>query len=345
MARYRGWANRLVRLLRRLLRLVGVRRFRQELRAEVFANQLTHFGQRVVGDLRRIGAHVGDQADRAFFTQLDAFIQTLCDHHGALHAEAQFARGVLLKLAGGERGGRTAPALAFVDGADRPVGFLDRRSNPLGFFFVWNRRLLVADADEPGIEGRRLLPLQMSVDGPILFLDEDLDLALALDDQAQGDGLHPPGGETTAHFVPKQRRDLITHQPVKHAAGLLRVHQVGVDVARVLERFLHGALGDLVEGDPANGDRVLLLFLAVDAVTAEFFGQVRSNGLAFAVWVRREIDRVRRLRQLLQLGDDLFLAGDDDVLGREVVVQIDAQRLLGQILNVAERGLDIVTGA
>ena len=110
----------------------------------------------------------------------------------------------------------------------------------------------------------------------------------------------------------------------------------------MLERFLNCPFGDLVEGDPANADRVLLLFLAVDAVTAEFFGQVRSNGLAFAVRVRRQIDRVRRLRQLFQLGDDLFLARDDDVLGREVVVQIDAQRLLGQILDVAERGLDVI---
>ena len=172
----------------------------------------------------------------------------------------------------------------------------------------------------------------MSVDGPILFLSEGLDLAFALDDQAQSDRLHASGGEAAADLVPEQRRNLVADQPVEHAARLLRVDQVDVDVARMLERFLHRALGDLVEGHAADGDRVLLLLLAVDAVAAEFFGQVGGDGFALAVRVRRQIDGIRRLRQLLQLGDDFFLARNDDVLGLEVVVEIDTQRLLGQDL-------------
>ena len=51
-------------------------------------------------------------------------------------------------------------------------------------------------------------------------------------------------------------------------AAKLGADVVGVDIARMLECFLHRAFGDLVESDPANDDRVLLLSFAVDTVTA-----------------------------------------------------------------------------
>ena len=113
----------------------------------------------------------------------------------------------------------------------------------------------------------------------------------------------------------------------------------------MLERFLHSALGDFVEGHALDGNRAFLLFLAIDTVAAELFGQVSGNGLAFAIRVRRQVDGIRGLGQLLQLGDNFLLAGDDDVLGLEVVVEIDAQRLLGQVLDVAERGFHLIARA
>ncbi len=84
------------------------------------------------------------------------------------------------------------------------------------------------------------------------------------------------------------------------------------------------------------------LALAINRVATEFFGQVRSNGFAFAVGIRRQIDGVSRLRQLFQAGDDLFLARNDHVLGGKIVVEIDAERLLGQVFDVSERGFDLV---
>ena len=65
-----------------------------------------------------------------------------------------------------------------------------------------------------------------------------------------------------------------------------------------------------------------------------------SDGFAFAVRVRREIDGVRRGRQLLQLGDDFFFAGNDDVVGLEIIINIDTESALGQIFDVPERGFD-----
>ena len=88
----------------------------------------------------------------------------------------------------------------------------------------------------------------------------------------------------------------------------------------------------------------LFFFLPVPSA-AQFFGKMRGDRFAFAVRVRRQVDSVGALRQLLQLGEHFFFARNDDVFGREVVLDVDAKRLLGQIFNVAERGFDLVSRA
>ena len=70
---------------------------------------------------------------------------------------------------------------------------------------------------------------------------------------------------------------------------------------------------------------------------------MRGNGLAFAVRVRRQVDGIGGGGELLQLGDNFFLAGNDDVVGLEIVFDIDAQGALGQVLHVPERGFDGIT--
>ncbi len=332
-----------MRRLRLFLLFVDVGRFRHVLGTVLAADQFAHLRDGVVRDARGIGAHVGDEADRAFVAaQLHAFIEVLGQHHGALDAEAQLARGVLLQLAGGEGRSRAAAALPLFDRAHRPNGLLQRRADLLRLFGVGDLDLLVAAADEVRVERRRLGGRQVRVHGPVFLLLEGLDLALAVHDQAQGDGLHAPGGEPAPHLVPQQRRDLIAHQAVEHAAGLLRVHQVLVDLARMQEGLLHRALGDLVEGDAMEGDAALLFLLAAAAVFGKLFRQMGGDGLALAVRVGRQIHGGRRLRHLLQLGDDLFLAGNDHVVRLEVVLDVHAQDALGQVLDVAERGLDFV---
>ena len=130
----------------------------------------------------------------------------------------------------------------------------------------------------------------------------------------------------------------------------MRVHQILINLARVFEGFANRALRDLVEGYALDAQAVpvfififsllggLLLFLG--AVGIEFIGQMRGDGFAFAVRVRRQKDVVGRLRQLLQPGENLLFARDDDVFGIEFVLDIDAQRALGQVFHVAQRGLD-----
>ncbi len=115
----------------------------------------------------------------------------------------------------------------------------------------------------------------------------------------------------------------------------------------MFKRRLHGTLGDFIEGDALNPrGRIsfclcfLLFLLRSGSVALELPRQVRSDGLAFAVRIRRQINRIHPGRYLLQLGQHLFFTGDNHVLRFELVVGIHAQSALGQIFHVAERGLD-----
>ena len=68
----------------------------------------------------------------------------------------------------------------------------------------------------------------------------------------------------------------------------------------------------------------------------------QRDRLALAVRVGGHVDRGRLLSRALQLFEDRALALDDDVLRREVVVDVDAELTLGEILDVAHGGLDLV---
>ena len=140
---------------------------------------------------------------------------------------------------------------------------------------------------------------------------------------------------------------MIAYETVENAPSLLRIHQILIDVTRVLKRFAHSALRDLVKSDASNALRLrfstllgFLLFLFAFGIVAQFFRQMRRDGFAFAIRIGREIDRIHPDRQLLQPGNNFLFARNDDVFGLEVVLDVDPERALGQILYVAERSLD-----
>ena len=152
---------------------------------------------------------------------------------------------------------------------------------------VGHARRLSIDADKPRLEALvgLLLGMQLRVQRPVLHRTECANLPLPLHDQPHGHRLHAPRREPPPDLVPKQRRNLVTHQPVQHAARLLRVHQVLVHVPGVLEGLLHRLLRDLVEGHAVN---LLPLF----GRGSQLQRQVVRNRLALAVRVRRQIDLV-----------------------------------------------------
>ena len=176
--------------LRFLLLFVRIWRLRNVWIAILRFDVLANFRQRIIGDSGRIGSHVGDQTDGTFLTQFHAFIEPLGDHHGALHAEAQLAGGILLQLAGGERWGRIAAPFFAVNRPNQPVSSFQGGTDFLRFVTVRDLNFFFALAEETGIEGWRFARRKMRVNGPVFFLLERLDLALAFDNQPQSDSLN-----------------------------------------------------------------------------------------------------------------------------------------------------------
>ena len=153
----------------------------------------------------------------------------------------------------------------------------------------------------------------------------------ALDDEAERDGLDPAGGKTGLDAAPEQRADLVAHQPVEDAAGLLGVDLLLVDIARRLHGLLDRVLGDLVKEDPVGWHRHV-----------ELVGHVPGDGLAFTVRVGGQVDRGGPLGRLLELGKGFRLSFNCDVLGREAVFHVHPQLAGGQVAKVAHGGAYVV---
>ena len=206
MTRDRRGADGFVRLLRAFFSTYTCSAARADTASPYcLPDHLADFGQRLVGNAGRIGTHISNEADQAFFAQFHAFIQALRDHHGALHAEAQLAGRILLQLAGGKRRSSVAAAFFAIDRANQPIGLLHAArifsaSSPLPTS-IFSSPLPTKRASKAG----GLLAYKMCIDGPVFLFLERLDFALAFDDQTQRYGLHTSGGKTTANFVPQQR--------------------------------------------------------------------------------------------------------------------------------------------
>ena len=127
-------------------------------------------------DARRVGSHVGDEADGAFARQLDALVELLRDHHRLLDREARR----LLQLAGDERRNRALLALLGRDRRDDPVRLLQVGEDGVRFGLVADLDVRAVLLEELGVELRRHRPGQPRREVPVLLGDERADLALAI---------------------------------------------------------------------------------------------------------------------------------------------------------------------
>ena len=267
--------------------------------------------QRQLAQVDAVGTHVGD---------VSALVQLLCHLHGACHAEAQLAAGLLLQGGGGEGRRRRAVGGLGLDFAHLEVGADDALEEGLGL------GLGVEVAAELGAEGL------VAVDGAELrrhaevgLALESLDFVLALHDEAHGHALHAAGAEGGLDFAPEDGADLVAHQAVEHAAGLLGVDEVHVDAARVLDGVEDGRLGNLVEDDALRRLRVELQGLL----------QVPGDGLSLAVLIGCQPHLLGALDGFLQLADQAALVVAHLVLRLVLVLHVDAHFFLGQVADVA----------
>ncbi len=170
---------------------------------------------------------------------------------------------------------------------------------------------------------------------PVLLRHESRDLLLAIADQLQRHGLDAARAQTAADFVPEQGADLVADEAIEHAARLLRIDHLHVDLARMVHRFLHRLLGDLVEHEAVD---LLLL-------RAELFGEMPADGFAFAVRVGGDVNVGGVLCRALQLGDHFLAGGDRFVHRREAFVDVDTELALRQIADVPHRREHLVVAS
>ena len=165
-----------------------------------------------------------------------------------------------------------------------------------------------------------------------------MDRALPFHHKAHRHTLHAPGGKSVADLAPEEWREFVTHEPVKHAPGLLCVHEVDVERARMFERLHDGILRDLVECDAlvrlCRHGRVAFpcRFFAIKLKRAH---EVPRDRFSFAVLVGCKNDLVRFLCERLQIGYDGLGFLGDRIAGREVVSDINADLTLGKVADVA----------
>ena len=175
--------------------------------------------------------HIGDQADRAFAIEIDAFVQFLCDPHRSLRIEAKLARGFLLQRRCRERRRWVAASLAFLD-ADGFQCAIRRAEN--GLLDLARRRLvletellhLVALVGNEPCQERLFFLADVCLDRPVLARLERLDLKFALDDHSERRALHAAGTESALHFLPQQRRQVEADQVIECATRLLRTDEI-----------------------------------------------------------------------------------------------------------------------
>ena len=111
---------------------------------------------------------------------------------------------------------------------------------------------VLGDGMELRGERRGSIRLQRGLQHPILHRREGAYLPVALHNQPQRHRLHAPGGEPPLDLPPEQGAELVAHQPVEDAPGLLGVHQPHVDVAGVVEGLTDCLRGDLVEDNAVD---------------------------------------------------------------------------------------------
>ena len=267
-------------------RPVPVRRRRNRVRTEPVGQERPDLGHRFRCEVHRVGAHVGDEP---FAT--DPLVELLCDTHGAAHGETETVRRLLLQGGGGERGGRSPPALLRGDGqhleAPRRMQ-LERRLSGERRPLVGERELfhlLTPVLREPGGEGRGAGRIRKH--RPVLARLERIDLRLPVGDEAQGRALHATGGEVGTDLRPEHRRQVEPDEIVERAAGKLGVHQVGLELPGMLERLADRAARDLVELHPIHG------LLLKHAPLREELRDVPRDRFALAVRIGGEIEGAR----------------------------------------------------
>ena len=323
-----GRPDRLVRFLRILgLGLVMARLFGKVVPAEAVRNRLARIADRTGVHLDAVGTHVCDRA---------LFVEPLGKPHRVAGRIAELARGFLLQGRCRERRGGIAALRLGLDVLDREEAVLDRLLRPHRDAFFAKReavQLVALELDQARVE-RGAVMLKLCQDVPVFLRLERFDLALTLDNQAQGDRLDTARRFRTRQLAPKDRRESKSEQIVQRAAREVRIDQVAVQLSRSGHRVGHRLLGDGVEGDARHvlGQRLAL---------GQKLLHVPRNRLSLAVRVGRKDQAVGLLGGVGDRADLLLLVAVKLPIHGKALVRADRAVLGRQVADVAVTGQDL----
>ncbi|OQA39995.1 MAG: hypothetical protein BWY49_01200 [Candidatus Omnitrophica bacterium ADurb.Bin314] len=325
-----------MRFLGPLAGLVDRRRIGEIIRPEFFLDELDGLLLGGRGDIHGIRAHVGNQTHAPLLAKLNTFIEPLGDAHRVCGGESDAGVRFLLQLA--RRVGRLGLAafLGLVDSGDLKRKIYQLLLDRFGGLEVHQNGFFGPDPVEPRKEDfiLRLFGGKTRVERPVFLRNELPDLAFAVHNKTERHGLHPSRTEPLANLLPEKRTKLIADNPVQDASGLLRVHEVDVDITGMFERAQYGLLRDLMEFD-ALYPEVLVRF-------AENIRQMPADGLPLPVRVGRKIHGDFARGGGLEVFGRLDILRRNDVLGREIVREVHTHPALGKVPDVAHGGFNLV---
>ena len=281
---------RLLRVFR--LGLINTRFFWQISAVVTVGNRLASGGNGAVIHLHAIGSHVSNRT---------VFIKPLCDPHRMAGRKAKFARRFLLQGRGGERRLRIAGDRLRFNAVDTECAGLHRRARGfcLGLGLEIHLVMFFAKiAQQPGFEPLPFM-LHIGFDRPIFLGLKSLDFALAFDDQAERNRLHPTGRLSPRQFAPQHGRQRETNEIIKRPPRKICFDQIDIQFARFGHRLKHGGFGNRVKSDALNVLRQCFFL-------GQHFLHMPTDRLALPVRVGREDEAVCLLRLV---GDRFQLFG------------------------------------
>ena len=183
------------------------------LAVEVF-NAATRSADRLIGEMHRIGAHVGDET---------ALIETLRTTHGFASREAELAVGLLLESAGGERGNRLANRGLLFHGIHRPGTGGDLFSQCTGLLLTQQAYVtarfettgafveIAATGDATAVHVGEFRfeatssQFKLRLEIPVAAAAERASGPFPLNQKSNGNRLHPASRQPPGHLFPQQR--------------------------------------------------------------------------------------------------------------------------------------------
>ena len=114
----------------------------------------------------------------------------------------------------------------------------------------------------------------------------------------------------TLDVFPEKRRYFIAHKAIENAAGLLSIHTRHINITWLRDSLQNGVLGNFIVCDAPKR-------LAASYRSKNFL-QMPCNGFSLAVRIARQIDFVRLLNGILQIGNDLLLIFGNRICRNEI---------------------------